>query len=130
MPARYAEIIARQLTVVGGGRDLLEVDGPLSPIMVGIVIGIEVPWLAIGQTFILQVRIEDEDGRELPLITGDLTIDTGQRDDTLPDGMPARAYYGTTVPLAFARPGTYRLVASIIGGGSGRALVHVRFRPG
>jgi hypothetical protein len=125
--ARYAEVIDRKLHVVGGGWDLLRVQGPASPCMIGLAVGIEVPWLAIGKVYTLQLRLEDEDGHELPTISGDLKIDTGDRSEDMIPGLPARAYFAANTLISFSSPGTYRIVARILGGGAGRALLHVRF---
>jgi hypothetical protein len=121
----YASVENQKLYMIGGGMNSIQVPNASVGQLVGIAIGFEVPWSAADRPFGLEIRLVDEDLRELPTIQGQAVVNPGGTDDRMKPGQPIIGSYAINLALNFPRSGTYMIVARIPGGDSDRAHLHV-----
>jgi Family of unknown function (DUF6941) len=127
MLAEFARVLEGKLYLMGGGADRLQVPGPDHATTLAIVIGIEIPWSAAGRSFDVEVRLIDEDNRELDTISGSYTLNVGPHAHGLKPGQSMAVHIAEHLPLAFPKAGTYQILARIAGVSAARALLYVSF---
>ena len=90
----------------------------------GVGVAVVVPWGETNRRHHLTVRIEDEDGKEITRVEGDLELG---RPVGISPGSDQRAVVAMNADLVFPDPGGYRLLAEV---GEDRRAVSFRVHDG
>jgi hypothetical protein len=121
--ADFAEIVSGKLYLMGGGWDRYGMPEAPGYVRLGIAVGVGVGWEETNQVIPIVVRVEDDDGKELVRIAGQVTVG---RPAGLPPGSGQLAQMAANVPLTVERFGGYR--ASISAGEHEDAAIALPFR--
>lgn len=116
MVADHAEVINGKLYLMGGGwtdlRRPSSVDGQSPPpTHMSIVASVLVGWTETNQAHKLDIRVEDSDAT-IKLAELETVIEMG-RPAGIPPGSDQRALLAVNAGLAFPKPGTYRVLATL-----------------
>lgn len=125
--ADSAQVADGKLYLLGGGWDRLAVNTLPATQMVGVAVGILVPWTETNSGQTLTLAIADEDGAAvLPPVT--LRIEVG-RPSGLTAGAEQRVVVAFNAPLTLPRLGGYALTATLDEGVSRRQRFGVQAGP-
>lgn len=111
--ADSAQVVGNKLYLLGGGWDVLTIltEFPAKQ-HCAIAASFKVPWTETNQPHDAEMWIEDEDGKELLKVTGQVEVG---RPAGIPVGQVQRAQIAADALLEFTRPGTYVIKARING---------------
>lgn len=125
--ADAAQVADGKLFLLGGGWDRLAVNVLPVTQMVGVAVGIVVPWTETNSGQTLTLTVHDDDGNDiLPPVT--LRIEVG-RPSGLPAGAEQRVLVAFNAPLPLPRLGNYVLTATLEDGNSRRQRFGVQAGP-
>lgn len=85
-------------------------EGPPPISHIGLAVAILVPWDETNHRHHLTIRLENEDGRELTRVEGDLEVG---RPAGIPQGADQRAVLAMNADIQFPAAGGYRIVAEV-----------------
>ena len=112
--ADAAQVAEGKLYLLGGGWDRLAVNALAAAQLVGVAVGVLVPWAETNTPGTLTLTIEDEDGGQvLPPVT--VRVEVG-RPAGLPAGAEQRVMVAFNAQLALPRLGEYAVTATLDGG--------------
>ena len=120
--ADAAQVVGQKLYLLGGGWDVLTVNTgfPMQQ-RCAVAASFKIPWNETNQPHDVEILIEDEDGRELVKVAGQVEVG---RPAGIPIGQSQRAQIAADALLMFERPGTYVIRARV----NGEEGQHVPFR--
>ena len=107
--ADFAQAVQGKLNLVGGGWNLHNAIQYPSKLLVGIGIGILVPWSETNRTHTVKFGIRKSEGASV--IGGSVDFIVG-REATIPAGMTQRATLGISAPVEIPQPGTYEVIVT------------------
>jgi hypothetical protein len=110
--ADHVEAINGKLYLMGGCWDVMAVSSFETASMLGIALGLLVPWNQTNKQHTFILRFESEDGAELA--RGEGTFSVG-RPVNVPAGVDQRCLVATRLPIVFPAEGRYVVVAAING---------------
>ena len=112
--ADSAQVVGGKLYLLGGGWDVLTVLGtfPVTQ-QCAVAAAFCVPWNETNQRHTIEMTIEDQDGRELAKIAGDVEVG---RPAGIPPGADQRIQLANQLMLEFQQAGEYRIIARLDGG--------------
>lgn len=106
-----AEVVNNKLYLLGGGWDRLAVtNGFPAQQPVAVAIAFKVPWLETNQQHTIEIEIDDQDGREIFKVSGQVEVG---RPPGLPHGQAQRVQFAIRLELPLDHPGTYVIVTRI-----------------
>jgi len=123
-----AEVSGGKLHLLGGGWDVLTVNSgfPVDQ-HAAIAAALKVPWNETNRPHGVEISIEDEDGKELLKVAGQ--VEVGRPPGIVP-GQDQRAQIAIDFMMKLERPGTYVVVARINGEEGRRVPFRVMPGPG
>lgn len=130
--ADAAQVAEGKLYLMGGGWDRIAVNTLPAMQMVGIAVGIVIPWTETNMPRTLTLAIDDADGAAvLPPVQ--VRVEVG-RPSGLPAGAEQRVMVAFNAQLALPNLGDYAVIASLDAGSERRLRFNVtagpQFRPG
>jgi hypothetical protein len=109
--ADAAQVADGKLFLMGGGWDRLLVNAIPAAQVVGVAVGVLVPWTETNRPHTLTLLVEDEDGgRVLPPVSVQLEVG---RPPGLPDGAEQRVMVAFNAQLSLPKLGDYAITASL-----------------
>ena len=112
-----------KLYMLGGAWDRLQVGDFSQPVGFGIAAGVIVPWSRTNEDHPLRIYIEDDDARKLPL-EFEVNVNVGRPPNAV-RGQSFRALLALNGAWQFPGPGSYRVVADLVGDEPRRAVFYV-----
>jgi hypothetical protein len=104
--ADYAEVSGGKLYLMGGGWDTFTVAEVPASIRMAVVAGVRVGWEETNQRIPVRIFIEDDDGKELVRIEGEVNMG---RPPGLPPGSTQLSQVAANLPLTAPAHGGYRV---------------------
>lgn len=122
--ADFAEIVAGKLYLMGGGWDTYWVEKAPAPVRIAFGVGVRVDWEETNRQIPVRVWIEDDDGKEMVRIDGEVNVG---RPAGLPPGSGQLSQMAANVPFQAPHVGGYRIRCEA-GGQEGGARAVLPFR--
>ena len=122
--ADHAEIVNGKLYLMGGGWDRFFAATLPAQIRVAIAVGVRVGWEETNKPIAVRVWVEDDDGKELVRIDGQVNVG---RPPNLPPGFEQLAQMCANVPVNIQAHGGYR-VRIVAGEGESEIERRLTFR--
>ena len=108
----FAQAVLGKLNLIGGGWNLHHAREYPSNVLLGLGIGVLVPWKETNRTHTLQFEIGKSEGPKVMEGKGDYAVG---RDVAIPLGMTQRVTLGISAPVALPEAGTYEVIVSTAG---------------
>jgi len=122
--ADFAEIVGGKLYLMGGGWDALRVNSLPASARLAVAVGIRIAWEETNRPVAVRITIEDDDGRELVRIDGEVNLG---RPPDLPPGTSQLAQLAANMAVPINEAGGYRIRITA-GAGDGAAERSLPFR--
>ena len=110
--ADFAQAAQGKLNLIGGGWNLHHAVEYPSRLILGLGIGVLVPWSETNREHTLQFEIKKSEGAMMMKGKGDYAVG---RDIGTPVGMTQRVTLGISAPVQVPEPGTYEVIVSTAG---------------
>ncbi len=110
--ADFAQAVLGKLNLIGGGWNLHHAREYPSNVLLGLGIGVLVPWNETNRKHTLQFAIKKSEGPLVMEGTGDYAVG---RDVNTPLGMDQRVTLGISAPVQLPEAGTYEVSVSTAG---------------
>ena len=110
--ADFAQAAQGKLNLIGGGWNLHHAKEYPSNLLLGLGIGILVPWSETNRQHTLQFEIKKSEGPKVMGGKGDYIVG---RDVATPSGMTQRVTLGISAPVQLPESGTYEVIVSTAG---------------
>lgn len=110
--ADFAQAVQGKLNLVGGGWNLHHATQYPSNLLLGLGIGVLVPWSETNRTQTLRFEIKKSEGAKVMEGKGDYIVG---REITTPAGMTQRVTLGISGPVQLPEPGTYEVIVTTAG---------------
>lgn len=110
--ADFAQAVQGKLNLIGGGWNLHHAKEYPSNLLLGLGIGILVPWSETNRQHTLQFEIKKSEGATVMQGKGEYAIG---RDVSTPVGMEQRVTLAISAPVQVPEPGTYEVIVSTVG---------------